>query len=93
MTTYLIKKGTEVLAINYKDNDKQSIVLKIIKRDVTYTSEDVQVDPVGNLGANKRSLSLGGQFARNGFYGFKLPLNKSNYETMLVHKDDVIVGA
>lgn len=90
MPKFLIKKGTEILAINYKDKDKQSIVIKTIKKDVVYFAKDVQVDPVGNLGNNKNSITLGGQFARNGFYGFFLPKNENNYDTMLVHQDDVI---
>lgn len=90
MTNFLIKQNTEVLAVNYKDNKSSSIDLKTIKKDVVYSLGDVQVDPVGKLGNHKESVSLGGQFARDGFYGFKLPKNDKNYETMLVHMSDVI---
>lgn len=92
MTKFLIKEGTEVLAINYTDNNKPSIAPKIIKKDVVYDSKRVQVDPVGKLGAHKESLSLGGQFARDGFYGFYLPENDDNYTTMLVHMNDVVTN-
>lgn len=90
MKNFLIKQNTEVLAVSYSKEAPSSIEAKKTNKEVIYSLEDVQVDPVGKLGSHKESVSLGGQFARDGFYGFKLPNNKKGYETMLVHQSDVI---
>lgn len=93
MIGLLVKKGTEVLAVNYDKNALSTIVKKVIKKDIMYFRDDIQIDPVGEIGSNRDDLStIGGQFARDGFYGVSLPKNKTGYKTMLVHMSDVYVA-
>lgn len=87
----LIKKGTSVLAVSLKNKGK-ILTEKIIKKDVFYDKSEIAVDPVGKLGAHRETYgNIGGQFARDGLYGFMLPKNKTNYEMILVHQNDVSV--
>lgn len=93
MKAFIIEKGTEVIAINYKKDASSSMDKKVMKDNIMYFIEDIKIDPVGMIGSHKGDLStIDGQFARGGFYGFKLPVNKSGYETVLVHMSDVTVA-
>lgn len=86
-----IKKGVEVLVMSEK-NKKQPMTLKTIKADRFYGKESILIDPVGKLGYHKESFgSIGGQFARAGFYGIKLPKNRFGYDYMLIHEKDIQV--
>jgi hypothetical protein len=88
---FLIKKGTEVTAVNFKQSSSYKLDKKVIKRDTMYSIEDIGVDPLGKVGAGPNSNTIGGQWARQGLYGFILPENTQGYELMLVHGTDIEV--
>jgi len=88
---FLVKKGTEVTAVNFKQSSSSKLDKKVIKRDTMYFIEDIGVDPLGKVGAGPNSNTIGGQWARQGLYGFKLPENTQGYELMLVHGADIEV--
>ena len=90
MREFKIAKGAEVISVSYRKGVSRAMDSKVIKEDVSYSTEDILADPVGHLGYDKNHQSISGQFARAGFYEIKLPENTSGYDSMLVHKDDVV---
>ena len=54
-----------------------------------YFIEDIGVDPLGKVGSGPNDNTIGGQWARQGLYGFMLPENTKGYELMLVHGADI----
>lgn len=87
----LIKQGVEVIVVS-NGNKKRPMISKTMKVDKVYSNESIIIDPVGTLGNHKGTVgNLGGQFARDGFYGVKMPSNRFGYSYMLVHMSDVTV--
>lgn len=89
MRAFVVKKGTEVFAAGFKKSSSVVLDKKITKEDKMYFIEDIGVDPIGKVGTGPNHNSIGGQWAREGYYGFKLPQNTQGYELMLVHDADL----
>jgi hypothetical protein len=92
MRAWLIKEGVEVIAVKFNGLAQPTFTKKEMKKEVMYFEEDVAIDPIGKFGCGPQYNTIGGDWARKGFYGFKLPENKSGYEIILVHTNDIIVG-
>jgi len=92
MRAWLIKEGVIAQAVKFNGLASPTIENKIIKEEVMYFEEDVAIDPIGKFGCGPQYNTIGGQWARKGFYGFKLPENKSGYDILLVHTNDIVIG-
>jgi hypothetical protein len=92
MRAWLIKKGTKGHAVKFNGVGSPNIDAKTLKEETYYFEEDVAVDPIGKFGCGPGHNTIGGDWARKGFYGFKLPKNKSGYDILLVHSTDIIIG-
>lgn len=82
---FKIEKGVEVLALS-KTDQRRMMVGKTTVKEKVYYEKDLLVDPFGTIGSHKGSINIGGQFARDGLYGFALPENHDGYYMMLVHE-------
>lgn len=91
MRAFIIKEGTEVIAVNFKKSSSATLDKKIVKKETMYFLEDIGVDPIGKVGVGPNHNSIGGRWARQGYYGFKLPENSQGYELMLVHDSDLVI--
>lgn len=90
MKAFIVKQGTKVQAVIFNSyGSAPTIEKKEMKKDVMYFSEDICIDPLGKLGAGPQSNTIGGSWAKMGFYGFELPENSKGYKIMLVHANDV----
>lgn len=92
MRAWLLKEGTEVIAVNFKGYGAPQLDKKVLKEEVMYFEEDIAIDPIGKLGCGPGDITIGGDWAKKGFYGFKLPENKSGYSIMLAHSNDIQIG-
>jgi hypothetical protein len=93
MRAWLIKEGVEGHAVKFEGLvSTPKIEKKVIKEEVMYFEEDVEIDPVGKFGCGPNQKSIGGDWARKGYYGFKLPENKSGYKLILIHSNDIEIG-
>lgn len=94
MKAFIVPEGVKVAVIKkgkewYDDNFEH----KVTNKESMFFVEDITVDPVGRLGIHRGFVNtVGGMYAKDGFYGFSLSANSQNYETMLVHASDVEVG-
>lgn len=88
MRMFIIPKGTACLvhkddpgALNYKTEPHTT------KEENSFFREDIVIDPVGELGAHRGlPKTIGGDFAKRGYYGFK-----RDSWTLIVHMNDVTV--
>jgi hypothetical protein len=92
MRAFLIAEGTKVKAIKFNGLAQPQIEEKVIKEETMYFLEDIAIDPIGKVDCGPQHNTIGGDWARKGFYGFKLPANKSGYDIILVHSNEVEVG-
>lgn len=92
MRAWIVKEGVKAQAVKFNGLQNPKIESKVIKKEVMYFEEDVAIDPIGKFGCGPQySKTIGGDWARKGFYGFKLPNNKSGWDIMLVHANDIEV--
>lgn len=89
MRAFIVEEGTPVYAVSFANLLDPKVESKKVKKRKVYFIEDVAVDPIGKVGIGPTSNLLGGSWASEGFYGFKLPNNSQGYEYMLVHTVDL----
>ncbi|WAB25108.1 hypothetical protein M3_0157 [Lysinibacillus phage vB_LfM_LysYB1] len=92
MKAFVLEVGTKAKAVKFNGLQQPVIEDKVIKKETMYFLEDLQVDPIGKHGAGPQHNTIGGDWARKGYYGFQLPKNSKGYDLLLVHSNDVIVG-
>jgi hypothetical protein len=92
MRAFVIEEGTRVNAIKFNGLAQPQIDEKVIKEQTLYFLEDIVIDPVGKIGCGPQYMTIGGDWARKGYYGFQLPKNKSGYDIILVHSSDITVN-
>lgn len=92
MRAWLINEKVKGYAVKFNGYGSPTIEDKVLKKEVMYFEEDVRIDPVGKFGCGPQHNTIGGTWARKGFYGFQLPGNKSGFELLLVHASDIIIG-
>lgn len=90
MTTSIVNKDIEILAVK-ANKGGTTFYQKTTNKQSTYSIEDIIVDPMGRVGIGPDKDHPYAAWARDGFYGFRLPKNKRGYEMMLVHDRDLIV--
>lgn len=59
----VIKEGKEWYGSNFVDH--------VCKQDNMFFTEDIRIDPVGILGPCKNGVTVGGSWAKAGWYGFE----------------------
>jgi len=58
----VIKEGKEWHGSNIKDHTTT--------KDLLFFAEDIRIDPLGNLGPDPNGVTIGGAYAKAGWYGF-----------------------
>lgn len=91
MKVWIVKEGTDAKAVIFSGYGSPTIVDTVIKEETLYFEEDIAIDPLGKFGASPQHNTIGGDLAKKGYYGFKLPKNSKGYEVVLVHSIDVDV--
>lgn len=85
---FLIPQGTRIQAVRSGlDWSPRNMRSHVTRKDNVFDKEEVIVDPVGKLGANRQhACTIGGSYARNGWYGFEsdgwimlVPANQVTY--------------
>ena len=93
MRAWLVKEGTKVISVKISGLAQPKMKEQTIKKETMYFEEDVVIDPVGKFGVGpQHQATIGGKFAKQGYYGFKIPNNKEGWDTLLVHVNNIIVG-
>lgn len=87
MRAFQIRRGTEIQVMKLDG----SVEAKTMKRDELYEIEDVVIDPLGHVGQGPQDKSIGGEYARGGFYGFNLPANRAGYMVLITKVENVRV--
>ena len=59
----VIKTGVEWRGDNFVEHTTT--------RDLMFFAEDIRIDPTGNIGPHPQGVTIGGAYARAGYYGFE----------------------
>lgn len=87
MRAFEVKSGTVVRVIeNSKEWVAPNFVEHECKNDNLFFLEDVAIDPLGKQGPDPNGVTIGGYYAKMGYYGFA-----RDRWTLLVPMDKVIV--
>lgn len=92
MKLFKVPAGTQARALRESGSGIVTVEEVVLKAEAIYEIEEIAVDPIGNVGdVRLQDQAIGGDYARAGWYGFRLPRNDRGFRTLLVPMSSVEV--